>query len=133
MVCMQAPLLDLLVKHMDAKGKQAKLKSPQELQELLDVTRALLADMDRERQNAAQADGLGGPSGLPNLSELKLDADQDELREKFGIVRVSKRTCTQGCRCCSGHVPCHMPGRGCTQYCGATVDMYILEVAGICV
>ena len=88
---MQAPLLDLLVKHMDAKGKQAKLKSPQELQELLDVTRALLADMDRERQSAAEADGLGGPGGLPNLSELKLDADQDELREKFGIVRVSRR------------------------------------------
>ncbi len=90
-ICMQAPLLDLLVKHMDAKGKQAKLKSPQELQELLDVTRALLADMDRERQSAAQAGGPDGPEGPPNLSELKLDADQDELREKFGIVRVSVR------------------------------------------
>ena len=88
----QAPLLDLLVKHMDAKGKQAKLKSPQELQELLDVTRELLADMDRERQSAAQMggpDGPDGPGGPPNLTELKLDADQDELREKFGIVRVS--------------------------------------------
>lgn len=55
------------------------------LQELLDVTRQLLADMDRERQSAAQT---GGPYGAPNLDELKLDADQDELREKFGIVRV---------------------------------------------
>lgn len=36
---MQEPLLELLRKHMDSKGKQAKLKSPQELQELLDVTR----------------------------------------------------------------------------------------------
>ena len=95
---MQEPLLDLLVRHMDSKGKQAKLKSPQELQELLDVTRALLADMDKERQSAAQA---GGPGGSPNLAELKLDADQDELREKFGIVRVSKETpsankCTEG-------------------------------------
>ncbi len=35
----QEPLLELLRKHMDPKGKQAKLKSPQELQELLDVTR----------------------------------------------------------------------------------------------
>lgn len=43
----QEPLLELLRKHLDAKGKQAKLKSPSELQELLDVTRALLADMDR--------------------------------------------------------------------------------------
>ena len=55
------------------------------LQELLDVTRQLLADMDRERQGAAQKDC---PYGAPNLDELKLDADQDELREKFGIVRV---------------------------------------------
>jgi len=86
---MQEPLLDLLVRHMDSKGKQAKLKSPQELQELLDVTRALLADMDKERQSAAQA---GGPGGSPDLAELKLDADQDELREKFGIVRVRKET-----------------------------------------
>lgn len=89
--CMQAPLLDLLVRHMDAKGKQAKLKSPQELQDLLDVTRALLADMDRERQSAAQTGGPEGTDAPPNLSELKLDADQDELREKFGIVRVSLR------------------------------------------
>ena len=31
-VTWQEPLLALLVKHMDAKGKQAKLKSPAELQ-----------------------------------------------------------------------------------------------------
>jgi hypothetical protein len=55
------------------------------VQELLDVTRKLLADMDRERESTAQP---GDPYGAPNL-ELKLDADQDELREKFGIVRVS--------------------------------------------
>jgi hypothetical protein len=29
---MQAPMLELMHKHMDAKGKQAKLKSPAELQ-----------------------------------------------------------------------------------------------------
>jgi hypothetical protein len=29
---LQEPLLDLLRRHMDAKGKQAKLKSPSELQ-----------------------------------------------------------------------------------------------------
>ena len=56
------------------------------LQELLDVTRGLLADMDRDRQSAAQT---GSSYGAPSLNELKLDADQDELREKFGIVRVS--------------------------------------------
>ena len=41
-------MLDLLHRHMDAKGKQAKLKSPQELQDLLDVTRELLASMERQ-------------------------------------------------------------------------------------
>ena len=41
-------MLDLLHRHMDSKGKQAKLKSPQELQDLLDVTRELLASMERQ-------------------------------------------------------------------------------------
>ncbi len=39
-------LLELFAKHADSKGKQAKLKSPGQLQELLDVVRALLADME---------------------------------------------------------------------------------------
>ncbi|CAK0787238.1 hypothetical protein CVIRNUC_010454 [Coccomyxa viridis] len=90
----QEPLLRLLATHLDAKGKQAKLKSPSELQELLDVTRALLADMDAERQRpAAPGPGAAPPAGAPGgsppaLEGLKLDADQDELREKFGIVRT---------------------------------------------
>ena len=92
----QEPLLRLLATHLDAKGKQAKLKSPSELQELLDVTRALLADMDAERQRPAApgpraAPPAGAPGGSPPALEgLKLDADQDELREKFGIVRVGQ-------------------------------------------
>ena len=31
-VSVQAPMLDLLHRHIDGKGKQAKLKSPNELQ-----------------------------------------------------------------------------------------------------
>ena len=60
------------------------------LQELLDVTRALLAEMDAERQRPAAPGPPGAaPRGSPpGLGDLKLDADQDELREKFGIVRV---------------------------------------------
>jgi inositol hexakisphosphate/diphosphoinositol-pentakisphosphate kinase len=42
----QAPLIALYNKYKDSKGKQAKLKSPGQLQELLDVVRALLADME---------------------------------------------------------------------------------------
>jgi len=36
------PLLTLFKKYKDAKGKQAKLKSPGQLQELLNITRQLL-------------------------------------------------------------------------------------------
>ncbi len=63
----QEPILALLHKHMDAKGKQAKLKSPAELQELLDVTRGLLKDLDAEQESTPET---------------------DELREKFRIVKV---------------------------------------------
>ena len=38
----QSSLLELFHRHKDSKGKQAKLKSPAQLQELLDITRVLL-------------------------------------------------------------------------------------------
>jgi inositol hexakisphosphate/diphosphoinositol-pentakisphosphate kinase len=41
-VC-QPALLALFAKHADSKGKQAKLKSPAQLQELLDICRSTLA------------------------------------------------------------------------------------------
>ena len=68
-------MLELLAKNLDAKGKQAKLKSPQELQDLLDVTRQLLEELDDP----------GRPA--PTTPEQK--ADFEEVREKFRIVRVS--------------------------------------------
>lgn len=74
----QKPMLDLLHKHLDSKGKQAKLKSPQELQDLLDVTRQLLADLD-------------DPS-TPEAKTPEQKADKDEIREKFRIVKV--QACT---------------------------------------
>jgi inositol hexakisphosphate/diphosphoinositol-pentakisphosphate kinase len=39
----QPALLALFAKHADSKGKQAKLKSPTQLQELLDICRSTLA------------------------------------------------------------------------------------------
>lgn len=45
--------------------------------------RALLAEMDKNRSKNGGSDSKSVEPG-----ELKLDADQDELREKFGIVRV---------------------------------------------
>lgn len=66
-------MLALLRKHMDSKGKQAKLKSPAQLQELLDVTRGLLSALD-----------VQPPGDPPN-------PDADETREKFRIVKVRCR------------------------------------------
>jgi inositol hexakisphosphate/diphosphoinositol-pentakisphosphate kinase len=39
----QPALLALFAKHADSKAKQAKLKSPAQLQELLDICRSTLA------------------------------------------------------------------------------------------
>lgn len=67
----QAPLLALLHKYIDSKGKQAKLKSPNELQELLDVTRQLLEESEEaQRAGAAQ------------------EPEADELRERFRIMKT---------------------------------------------
>ena len=97
-------LLALLVRHLDAKGKQAKLKSPAELQDLLDATRTVLAELEEDRKKAVALEASGGggrgsavgspssaapPSGSPTASiPLPLDADADELREKLRLVRT---------------------------------------------
>ncbi|KAJ9526580.1 hypothetical protein QJQ45_017659 [Haematococcus lacustris] len=57
-------LLALFAKHKDAKGKQAKLKTPGQLQELLDITRALLAVLFKGNASS-QLEVLGlGKAGL---------------------------------------------------------------------
>jgi len=78
-----APFLELLMRHIDSKGKQAKMKSPIQLQELLEVTTAELAKME---------------SGVPE--ELVIETDDvssisskaadtgEEFREKLRIVRT---------------------------------------------
>lgn len=71
MLVTQKPFLDLFHKYIDSKGKQAKLKSPNELQELLDVTRGLLEEMENSNRNAVEH-----------------NPEADELREKFRIVKV---------------------------------------------
>lgn len=78
-------MLDLLHRNLDSKGKQAKLKSPQELQDLLDVTRLLLADFDDRKKYPT------------DTKEQKTDLE--EVREKFRIVKVScGRSLVQGSR-----------------------------------
>ena len=96
-------LLALMVRHLDSKGKQAKLKSPHELQELLDVTRTVLAELEagKQQQNAAGAATAaagGGASAAAAATAAAAAAaaaaaeagfpDADELREKLRIVRT---------------------------------------------
>lgn len=105
-------LLALLVRHLDAKGKQAKLKSPAELQDLLDATRTVLAELEEDRKKekeqaaSAAAEGGGGSGSVvgspssaaaapppasgspPPPAALAMDADADELREKLRLVRT---------------------------------------------
>eukprot|EP00798_Chlamydomonas_sp_ICE-L_P008126 gene8127-1373_t len=70
-------MIALFNKHKDSKGKQAKLKSPNQLQELLDVTRARLQAAERKDDHPNPVD----------LSDDDRDA-QDDIREKLRIVRT---------------------------------------------
>lgn len=86
-VCMswQAPLLELFNKYQDAKGKQAKLKSPGQLQELLDVVRSLLATMEADAAAiiaaASKASATGGGSTESTSAE---EEREQELVGKGG-------------------------------------------------
>uniref|UniRef100_A0A383W065 Inositol hexakisphosphate and diphosphoinositol-pentakisphosphate kinase n=1 Tax=Tetradesmus obliquus TaxID=3088 RepID=A0A383W065_TETOB len=81
----QAPLLALFAKHKDSKGKQAKLKSPGQLQELLDIVRQLLADMEARSAAAAAAAKAGMVISEEEQREQEL---HEEQREKLRIVRT---------------------------------------------
>ncbi|WIA10709.1 hypothetical protein OEZ85_010886 [Tetradesmus obliquus] len=81
----QAPLLALFAKHKDSKGKQAKLKSPGQLQELLDIVRQLLADMEARSAAAAAAAKAGVVISEEEQREQEL---HEEQREKLRIVRT---------------------------------------------
>uniref|UniRef100_A0A1D1ZXV8 Inositol hexakisphosphate and diphosphoinositol-pentakisphosphate kinase n=1 Tax=Auxenochlorella protothecoides TaxID=3075 RepID=A0A1D1ZXV8_AUXPR len=80
----QAPLLALCNKYLDSKGKQAKLKSPSELQDLLDVVRQLLEELEMPRAKPAEA-------SLPEDQAATAADDtlqDEEFREKFRIVKT---------------------------------------------
>ena len=102
LVITQQPLLDLLDKYIDSKGKQAKLKSPKELQELLDVTRTLVQEMG-EREGSAGGVGGAGAAGAAGatggaggtggagaaMSEKGDEAEKEkEAREKFRVIKT---------------------------------------------
>ncbi|KAK9823756.1 hypothetical protein WJX72_005206 [[Myrmecia] bisecta] len=91
----QEPILELLRKYMDSKGKQAKLKSPTELQDLLDATRALLAQMEKKETEKKETGGEAEVGKRAETGTAAKDAaakagatDDDEVREKFRIVKT---------------------------------------------
>ena len=51
------------------------------MQELLDATHEILAELEREHKASKVPSSTGEPA--------KQDADADEMREKFRIVRVT--------------------------------------------
>lgn len=71
----EPPLLELFEKYKDSKGKQAKLKSPAQLQELLDITRTLVGNMERR-------------AALDKDDPEESRAQDAEMREKLRIVRT---------------------------------------------
>ncbi|KAG1672844.1 hypothetical protein FOA52_004648 [Chlamydomonas sp. UWO 241] len=77
----QPTYLALFDRYKDSKGIQAKLKTPQQLQELLDSTRAL------QQQLSAEGGGDGAGGGNGDDAEVAAD-DLRELKERLQIVRT---------------------------------------------
>ncbi|GIL72959.1 hypothetical protein Vretimale_4607 [Volvox reticuliferus] len=80
-VVTQEPLLNLFHKYKDAKGKQAKLKSPLQLQELLDITRQLVKDFERRDDERE-----GGPG----------DEEREAAQEVRGKLRIMQTVLESG-------------------------------------
>lgn len=70
------------------------MQSPNELQDLLDVTRQLLDELEARQRGAAAAAAGGGATagsggeGGGGGAVPALDPDNDEVREKFRIMKV---------------------------------------------
>ncbi|CAD7697573.1 unnamed protein product [Ostreobium quekettii] len=80
----QAPILELFEKHKDKKGKEAKLKSPKQLQELLDITRRLVQEMPTYSSD----DPMGGEveKGYETRGSEITVPEFSEIREKYQIL-----------------------------------------------
>jgi inositol hexakisphosphate/diphosphoinositol-pentakisphosphate kinase len=88
----QAPLLELFNKYKDAKGKQAKLKSPGQLQELLDVVRSLLAAMEADAAAIAAASKASAAGGGSTESTSAEEEREQELVGKGGGPALASET-----------------------------------------
>mmetsp|Transcript_39332 Transcript_39332/g.111414 ORF Transcript_39332/g.111414 Transcript_39332/m.111414 type:complete len:1167 (-) Transcript_39332:153-3653(-) len=81
----QSAFLQLLMRHIDSKGKQAKLKTPNQLEELLEVTLEELGKLDAAADSGEIP--LESDTG-PGSSRGSADGQDEEYRQKLRIVRT---------------------------------------------
>ena len=72
----QPALLELFEKYKDSKGMQAKLKTPNQLQDLLDITRDLIQKLQAADSGKDEAATAAGAAAGSNAGSEK---DKDEL------------------------------------------------------
>uniref|UniRef100_A0A7S4GK18 Inositol hexakisphosphate and diphosphoinositol-pentakisphosphate kinase n=1 Tax=Eutreptiella gymnastica TaxID=73025 RepID=A0A7S4GK18_9EUGL len=89
----QPALIALMEKHLDSKGKQAKLKSPAQLQELLDITRTLIAEVQNELRDSTRAPSGEAPSQPATTSPRE---QQDALKDTLEKLRYMRAVLEQG-------------------------------------
>lgn len=120
----QAPLLALFQKHKDSKGKQAKLKSPGQLQELLDVVRGLLAEMEAGPVggSAAGTGGSGGGRGGGSSSGGAAPGSEEERQAEL------VRRLHSGCRTCAMHAVAAARG----QHCRSLLRSHLIACCRCC-
>lgn len=71
-------MLELFHKYKDSKGKQAKLKSPSQLQDLLDVTRQLLAGLEKRDRDDVNNGGSVAPGTTEEEKDNMVGAHEDD-------------------------------------------------------
>ena len=107
----QEPVLELMHRHLDAKGKQAKLKSPQELQDLLDVTRELLASMENRPASKSTS-----ASSLQNQKSLEKPGDKGDSKKDARPLNRSMTNAGAVGSSVGGLLVCP-GGKGCVEDC----------------
>ena len=80
-------LLELIVKHNGGRPrKQVKLKRPAQLEELLDVARAMVQDKLQARVSGGAVSGQGGESGPEEKGGEDLEEELEKLRQVVAVL-----------------------------------------------
>lgn len=84
--------MELFEKYKDEKGSQATLKRPDQLQELLDVTRSLLKEMTEAAQQLPQVAETMNDAKSESKSETS-DSARDKADVPISIFSVLESFC----------------------------------------